>query len=428
MTTNRDIIFELSDHIWDLAEVKFETQQSCDLFVDILDKKSFNVERPYCGINHAFKATWGDKGPRIGLLVEYDALDGKSQIEDVYYEAKKEGMTSGHACGHNLLGSAVLLAALDLKDKIQEENIDAQIVVFGCPAEESGYGKSIMAKHNAFSDLDIALTWHPHYLNALWQDQTLAVRCLTFNYKGISAHAASAPHLGRSALDACELMNIGVNYLREHVMDDVRIHYAYLNAGGSSANAVQADTSLYYFIRAFDQDILDQTVERVVKIAHGAALMSETTLDYYEDASCAALLPNEVLSKTVYQHLKNLEPLEYSDSALDFIKGYNPKTDQLTKVAPYSIDQKSYASTDVGNVSQQVPTCQFFLACEPFDCPMHSWQWVANGKSDFAHEGIVKAASVLTKTALSCIYDPQIIADARKEFNLRKDKQYVKKL
>lgn len=418
----KKMIEELSDTIWDLAEVKFDTKVSCDLFVEILNNYGFIVERPYLDIEHAFKATWGEGQNSIGFLAEYDALDGISQQAHSFVPKQDINMKSSHACGHNLLGSAVLLAVLDLQEELQRNPKNAQIVIYGCPAEESGYAKALLAQRGAFDSLDMALTWHPHYINALWQDKTLAVTSLKITFQGQSSHAAMAPEQGRSALDSCELMNIGVNYLREHVKDDVRIHYAYLNAGGSSPNIVHKEASLIYFVRSFNQDTLDHTVKRVKEIAKGAAMMSDTTLHIELDASCASLLPNKVLSEVVYKHLK---PSEYSSEALDIAQKFNPNIEKFKTLQEFKIDDYLYASTDVGDVSQKVPTCQFFLACEPYDCPMHSWQWAANGKSVLAHEGIIKAAKVLYDSALECIDNPQIIQKAKLEFELRKENKYV---
>ncbi len=416
MTPEEKIALTLSDKIWDLAEVKFDTKESCDLYVEILEKYGFTVERPYLGIDHAFKASWGEEGPTLGFLAEYDALDGISQKDGVYEPTSIESKYSSHACGHNLLGSAVLLSVLNLQKELND-NKKAQLVLYGCPAEESGYAKAILAKEGAFDNLDLALTWHPHYINALWQDNTLAVNSLIVSFKGQSSHAAMAPEQGRSALDACELMNIGVNYLREHIKDDVRIHYAYLNAGGKSPNVVQKEAELNYFIRSFDQNTLNEVTERVRDIAKGAALMSDTTVSIEVESTCSSLLPNETLSKIVYKHLK---PTNYSEDALNEVMKFNTKISNYNVIEPFSIDKLLYASTDVGDVSQVVPTCQFFLACEPYETPMHSWQWAANGKSKLAHEGIIKAAKVLEKSALECINNPDIIKQALHEFNLRK--------
>lgn len=425
MTSHQKRVLTLSDKIYDLAEVKFDTKESCDLYVDILLEYGFEVERPYLGVEHAFKAIWGTHGPQLGFLAEYDALDGISQEAGVYEPKARKDKSSAHACGHNLLGSALLLSVLDLQKTLRDENKEARLVLFGTPAEESGYAKAILANKGAYNDLDLAFTWHPHYINALWQDRTLAVNALNISFSGQSSHAAMAPELGRSALDACEMMNIGANYLREHVKDDVRIHYAYVNAGGHSPNVVQKEAQLIYFIRSMDQNSLNNTTQRIKTIAQGAALMSETTVIITTDSTCASLLPNTTLSKVVYAHLK---PTPYSEEALLEVKNYHPNVSAFTSVEPFRTDGLLYASTDVGDVSQVVPTCQFFLACEPYGTPMHSWQWAANGKSLMAHEGIIKAAKVLHDSALECINHPQIIKEAQAEFTLRKAGNYVQEL
>lgn len=412
-----DIIFELSDKIWDYAEVDFDTKKSCDAFVEILEKYNFKIERPFVTLEHGFKATWGNASPAIGFLVEYDALHGLSQKAHIDYKESNPAQDAGHACGHNLLGSAVLLSALKLQNYLKKHQLDGSVIVYGCPAEEKGYGKSIIAKHKGFDDSDVLLTWHPSNQTSLWQDKTLAVNTYIFNFKGVSTHAAFSPEKGRSALKASELMNIGANYLREHTPDDVRIHYAYLDSGNISPNVVQDKTSLHYYVRAFDQVVLKDISNRLIDVAKGAAIMTQTQMDYTFESSCKPLLPNETLSKVMYQSLEKYLPLQYTEEAVTFAKtlSENKISPINCELQPYEINKLSYISTDVGDASYQVPTCQFFMACEPRDSEMHSWKWTANGKSVFAHEGIVYAANILFDTAQKLIKNPKIIEQAQRE-------------
>ncbi|WP_159518953.1 amidohydrolase [Erysipelothrix urinaevulpis] len=382
-------ITQLSDTIWSLKEVKFETQESAKLMANTLEEQGFSIEFGVAGLQSAFVASYGEFGPTVGFLAEYDALEGV-----------------GHACGHNLLGSGSTLAAILCKEYQQETHKPFQIKLFGCPAEESGYGKSIMAAAGVFDDVDIMLTWHPNNFTQIWADETLAVRQAEFEFKGIASHAAGAPELGRSALDACELMNVGVNYLREHVLPSVRMHYAYLDAGGPSANVVQETAKLYYFIRDETLAGVNEVLERVEKIAQGAALMTETTLDIHYDGLCKSYHANQELSKLLHESLVALGPIDYGDQSSDYD----------SKILEPIFEQKGMVSTDVGDVSWITPTAQAFIACEPIKYPMHSIQWTENGTTKIAHLGIKKAGEALALTAIKVMNDSSLLESIQASF------------
>lgn len=380
-------IFALSDAIWQFSEVRFETPHSADAMTALLYDEGFNITRPLATLDHAFMAHFGSEGPIIGFLAEYDALG-----------------EANHGCGHNLLGSGSCLAALICKAMMEELELKYQVRVYGCPAEESGYGKGIMNEQGVFDDLAICLTWHPNTFTQVWADKTLAVQQVQFDFQGIASHAAGAPEQGRSALDAAELMNIGVNYLREHVSDDVRIHYAYLNAGGPSANVVPDQASLYYFIRAKSLHDVDAVVERVKKIAYGAAQMTETNVLIKSDGRCKSYNANHILSKQLHQAILDLGP----------ILSTNKHYDQTIKNPVFN--QTGFVSTDVGDVSWTVPTAQIFIACEPIGFPMHAREWHDQGRSSYAHQGIVKAGSVLALAGLRTLLNPDEMAAVQSEF------------
>lgn len=363
MDKYKEDIIAISDAIFDLNEVEFETLESAKLISDYLEKEGFRVEYQSDILKAAFVATYGEEKPVVAILGEYDALDGL-----------------GHACGHNLLGTGALAAVLQVRDQMKGQGT---IVYMGCPAEESGYGKSYMVKQGLFDDVDVALTWHPHYKTEVWSRPSLAVQQTFYHFTGVASHAALAPEKGRSALDGAELMNIGVNYLREHVSDDVRLHYAYLDVGGQSANIVQASASLSYFVRAKDQETLDLVQKRVDDIAKGAALMSGIEVEYSRASACQAFKANKVISN-LFKEVLEIE------EACDF-------------------DRVEAVSTDVGDVSQVIPVAQVFIACEPYPYPMHSQEWVANGKSKMAHDGIFKAGDVLAKVALRIIEEEGLV-------------------
>lgn len=413
-------IFEMSDAIWEYAEVRFDTPQSESLYEKYLKAQGFHYQNNVASLRHAFCASYGSEGPCIGLLAEYDALDGLGGGSSVYQPVPSS--KAGHACGHNLLGTGALMAAVVLKQLIAEGYIKARICLFGCPAEESGYGKAIMANHQVFKACDFALTWHPHYINALWTGKTLAVKQASFEFKGLASHAALSPHLGRSALDACELMNIGVNYLREHIENEERIHYAYVNAGGEAANVVSAQASTYYFVRARNQEKVEALYDRVMKVAQGAAMMTETHLNVVEDGMCKDLNVNEVLSNIMYEQFLALGPLQYDAKDQEHLSHYGDHAIPSQAIEKPRYNEQDYVSTDVGDVSWQVPVAQAFIACEPNGCPMHSWQWVDNGTSDVAHKGIRHAAQLLTMTALEAI-KPENLANIKQCFNTKKPVQ-----
>lgn len=445
------LLQELSKKIWDYSEVRFETPKSAIALKAFLRSEGFTIESPIADMDHAFIASYGTGETHIGLLAEYDALENMSQCAQSYQPKPCENKTAGHGCGHNLLGVGSVAAALAVKDYLKENPHLGKVSVFGAPAEESGYGKAFMARAGCFNDLDIALTWHPYDLTAVWGERTLAVYQVYFKFNGKSAHASAAPELGRSALDAAELMNIGVNFLREHMDDVARVHYAFVNAGGNAANVVQSEAALHYFIRHETTEKVDELYERVKKIAQGAALMTETELEIIWDSACADYLANKKLSELMYHHAQNIESAfdrqDYKHakkyltktiepSFLDRLARYYPNKsyDELLTlaqtpinetIADFKIWDRGYASTDVGDVSWNVPTAQMFVTCEPHGTPMHSWQWVDNGTSAFAHKGMMRAAQIMAATAIDVLKNPALLLQIQEEFKVKtKGKPY----
>ncbi len=306
IVNEKESIFnECSDKIWEFAEVGLEEEKSRDLFARVLREQGFEVEEGVANIPTAFVARWGGKGkPTVGFVAEYDALPGMSQVADLVKKEAVEGITAGHGCGHNLLGGAAGLgAALTLKEYLQRNNKEGTVVLFGTPSEERDACKAFMARDGIFDGIDAAFTWHPEARNAAWTAGSLANIIVMFHFKGKSAHAAATPHLGRSALDSAELMNIGVNYLREHVVPEARIHYAYTDAGGTAPNVVQATSTLYYFIRAPKLNQALEIYERIKNISKGAALMSGTEVDIDFKLALSDFIPNPTMTKVLYDSL-----------------------------------------------------------------------------------------------------------------------------
>lgn len=447
---NKDTFTRVSDSIWERPEVRFDLKESADILIELLEDNEFKIERNVAGMEHAFIASYGSGYPVIGFLGEYDALSNSSQVADATQPIPLVEGGNGHGCGHHALGTGAAAAAIAAKEYLKEYGLKGTIKFFGCPAEEGGSGKAFMARAGVFNGLDSIITWHPMTENKVWDTSSLANFQVYFNFKGISAHAAAAPHLGRSALDAAELMNIGVNYLREHVIDEARIHYAYIDAGGTSPNVVQPTARLLYFIRAPKSYQVKEIYDRIVKIAEGAALMTETELEIKWDSACSEYIINETLGKVMYENMKHLGEIQYSQEELEYAKAYIDTLDKnvkanieanikrafkdlpaeevksiasspiIKKLFPLNMTNKAMpGSTDVGDASYQAPTVQLTAACYPAGTSPHSWQWVACGKSSILHKGMLYAAKAMAMTAVDLLYKKEIIEEAKKEFDER---------
>ncbi|TDL69179.1 amidohydrolase [Paenibacillus amylolyticus] len=437
----RDMFTNASDRVWGFAETRFDEFQSAELLMGMLESEGFTIEKGVAGLETGFIASYGSGLPVIALLGEYDALADLSQEAGISTYQPVQPRGNGHGCGHNLLGIGALAAAVAVKDYLQEHPENPGTVRFyGCPAEESGYGKTYLAREGYFKDVDAALSWHPHSLNAVMHGSSNAVIHGTFTFKGISAHAAAAPHLGRSALDAVELMNIGSNYMREHMIDQARIHYAITNSGGLAPNVVQAEAEVTYLVRAPKSAQVRSLFERLVKVAEGAALMTETTMNFKYEGACANLIPNSTLEKIMHQHLVAFGAPEYEEDEYNYAKAIyetlplqnqqeagalvGPELAPLLAerplpnfIAPYSDERETFmgGSTDVADVSWNVPTAQCITTTMAFGTPLHAWQTVAQGKSSFAHKGMLLAAKAMAATAIESILHPEIVKEAQQE-------------
>jgi aminobenzoyl-glutamate utilization protein B len=434
---------EISKFIWSHPETRFEEYESSSYLIEVLRDEGFSVQTNVADIETAFIATFGQGAPYIGFLGEFDALPGLSQKADVTEYSPLEAGGIGHGCGHNLLGTGALSSALAVKEYMEKYNVKGTVQFFGCPGEEGGSGKTFMAREGAFDHLDIALTWHPSPINAIMSLSSLANYQIYFRFKGAASHAANSPHLGRGALDAVELMNVGANYLREHVPSDTRIHYAITNTGGYSPNVVQADAEVLYLIRAPEVSTVDEVYKRVCKIAEGAALMTETKLTIKFDKACSNYLPNRALEGILYNKLVEIGVEKHSDTeqayaqgiwnslntgernnALDLIKsfGYNGDGSELKGkyladiISSYEpVDKVMMGSTDVGDVSWIVPTAQCTTATSALGTPLHTWQMVTQGISSFAHRGMLMAGEAMALAGIEILKNPEKLADVKKE-------------
>jgi aminobenzoyl-glutamate utilization protein B len=430
---------ELSDRVWGMPELCYGEFRSCAEHTAMLEQQGFRVTKDVAGIPTAVMGEAGEGGPVIAILGEYDALPGLSQEAGVAEPRPIPGNGFGHGCGHNLLGSASLLAATAVKDYLAANGIKGRVRYYGCPAEEGGAAKGFMARAGAFSDVDVAITWHPSAFAGVYEPVSLANTRIDFSFTGRASHAAAAPHLGRSALDAVELMNVGVNYMREHMPSDARVHYAMLDAGGIAPNVVQAFAKVRYLIRARNLPELTRLIERVRKIADGAALMTETSVQAQVISAVSNLMGNAPLEKAMHDNLDRLGPPPFDDTDREFARKIQATLSEediessfrragmpmkdvplCDEVVP--VDAKSapmMGSTDVGDVSWVVPTVQARGATYAIGTPGHSWQLTAQGKMPAAHKGMVHVAKVMAGTAVDVLQDEVLLARAKADHQAR---------
>jgi aminobenzoyl-glutamate utilization protein B len=430
----------LSDRVWGMPEIAYTEYRSVAEHKAMLEQEGFRISENVAGIPTAVVGEAGDGGPVIAILGEYDALPGLSQVAGIAEPKEFEKGGHGHGCGHNLLGSAALLAATAVKNYLAEAGIKGRVRYYGCPAEEGGAAKAFMVRAGCFEDVDIAITWHPGAMNRVDDAMSLAGNRMDFTFRGRASHAAASPHLGRSALDAVELMSVGVNYMREHMPSDARIHYAVLDSGGIAPNVVQALAKVRYSIRARDVAGMNVLVERVRKVADGAALMTETKVEARMHTAVSNLLGNTPLEKAMQSQLERLGPppfdaadLKYASeiqatlSAEDIASSYARIAMPVQKdkplcdfVVPYGTKgAPMMGSTDVGDVSWVVPTVQARCATVAIGTPGHSWQITAQGKSGQAKKGMVNAAKVMAGVAVDALGDPALIARAKADLKAR---------
>lgn len=398
----------ISDQIWKFAEPRYQEFHSSALQADFLEQEGFTVTRNLGGIATAFSASFGSGHPVIGLLGEYDALPCMNQIADSPEKQTDHPGAAGHGCGHNLLGTGAMEAACLIRDWLLQTHSEGTVIYFGCPAEEGGAGKAFLTRSGCFDNLDFALAWHPGSKTGLIKEALANIRVI-FDFTGKSAHAAAHPELGRSALDACELMNVGVNYLREHVKSDARMHYAYLNDGGDAPNIVPAAATLLYALRAPESTYVAELYDRVSDVAKGAALMTGTRVSCRTVSAYAELLSVPAMEALMMEAMQEAEKPEYADDDYEYAARFaadqaSPSIDTTILPADQSIN---LGSTDVGDVSWQVPTGLIGVTTEAAGCALHTWQIVAQGKSPLAHKGMHYAARILFAAAKKLYESPE---------------------
>lgn len=423
---------EISDAVWEFAETCFEEHRSSRLQREYMEKEGFRVISPVCGMDTAFIAEYGAGHPVIAFLGENDALPGQSQQADL---ARKEPLIkggSGHACGHNLLGTGSMEAVCAVKRYMERHPVPGTIRYYACPAEEGGGGKVFLAKGGAFDGVDAGVTWHPGSTN---QISNGGIACVTaeFHFTGKASHASGHPWMGRSALDAVELMNTGIQYLREHMLPTSRIHYAITNAGGDAPNVVQAEAEVLYVVRCKENAELADLFHRVCQVAEGAALMTGTTNEAPRILSAYAnRIPCDAMDDLMIRWMRRFLPIEYTKEELDYAARFVPfgwRAEAEVPIDDGFSDCKTeeiMGSTDLADVSWLIPLGECNTACCGIGTSGHTWMFTAQGKSSVAHKGMHTAAGVMAAAALELLTVPETLAAAKKDHQERiKGRQYT---
>jgi aminobenzoyl-glutamate utilization protein B len=434
---NHDQLITISDKIWEYAEYGLCEEKSSKLHADTLKKHGFRVRQGVAKMPTAILAEKGQGNPIIALMGEYDALPNLSNKKVPHKEPLIPG-GMGHGCGHNIHGTTALAATIAAAEAMEKHNIKGAIRFYGTPAEENFSGKRIMVNHGLFDDVDAALSHHPGSLNVATLASSNVISGCRFHFHGRSSHAAGNPEAGRSALDAVELMNVGVNFLREHIIPEARIHYV-IEAGGGQPNVVPDYARSHYYIRAPEQELLEPIKKRVMKIAEGAALMTETRLEAEMGYGGYHKIPNKVLSDVVTANMRKVGPPVYSEADYAFatkIAETFPREDRVNGLRKNKVpDWEKYVdadlvttifdawddgttspgSTDVSDVSWITPTMEFRTACNVNGAPGHSWQFTACSGTGIGHKSLIFAAKTMTGSALDLLQNPELITQAREE-------------
>lgn len=446
-------IKEVNEKVWNYAEIGLEEMKSVSLYERLLTEEGFEVKTGIAGMPTAFVATYGSGSPVIGITAEYDALPNLSQTAGVAEKSSLEVGGHGHGCGHNSLGAASFGGALIAKEYLKEHQVSGTIKLFGTPSEEKDNGKTFMAREGYFDELDAAYTWHPMDRNEVWSGSSLANVSVIFNFKGTTAHASASPHLGRSALDSAEIMNVGANYLREHIIPEARIHYAYLDVGGTAPNVVQGSAKVHYLIRAPKVKQALDIFERMKQVAEGAALICGTESSYDVLTGLSDFIPNYKLSTVLQESMEEIgapafDEVDFKQSKQFFETLTEDERQQINKkvqkdyskeetaeILENPLDTKIHplnypaptmpGSTDVGDLSYVTPTAQFTMATTALGTSPHTWQMVAQGNTNQALKGVRAAAGALGLASIKLFERPEVTDKAREELNIETGGEYI---
>lgn len=451
------LITDIADDIWAHPELSLCEYHAADVYCRALRQEGFEVERGLSGIETSFAARFGSGRPVIAILAEYDALSGLSQkAASITKEPRDIGdvdTDAGHGCGHNLLGAGAFAAALGIKAYLEQFRESGTVVLYGCPGEEGVASKAFFARDGIWQEADAALTWHPESCNEVAIGSSNACIQTMYRFKGIAAHASANPEMGRSALDAVELMNVGIQFLREHMSDKARIHYAITDAGGKSPNVVQSDASVLYMVRCDKVAEALKLQQRVDDIAKGAALMTGTTVTQSFVDGLSETVPNHVLERLLYKNFEELGVPQHDKAEYAFadalVKTYevkgapglaSPYSDEYAEEAEsmregrslndfllplYPGDVFEPGSTDVGDTSWNTPTGQIHVAAWPNGCPGHSWQSTSSAGGSIGHKAAIHAGKVLAASAVELMRSPEVLKEARQEFLKRTKAGYT---
>lgn len=437
---------DISDAIWGFAEPRFQERESSRIQQEYLSSRGFSVRADLAGEETAFIAEYGSGKPVIAFLGEFDALSSLQQEPDKTERCPIAGKENGHGCGHHLLGTASASAADVLKTYMEEHKLAGTIRYYGCPAEENAGGKAYLVRDGYFDDCDIAITWHPYTMSKVMKGGFhLANFRAFFTFHGISSHAAGAPELGRSALDAVEIMDIGVNYMREHMIDEARVHGAITNPGGIAPNVIPSEAQILYAIRAPKVTQVKKLYERMCDIARGAALITGTTVDIKQVAAYSNVIENDTLEDIMYENMRHFVPIGYTEEELAYARRFQEVITELDKeglkdlisilsgrdkekkrqmeespmldfVLERHVSFGGGGSTDVGDVSWVVPTGKVDINCYAAGTALHSWQAVAQGKAPAAHKGMLTAAKIMACTGAELLEKPELLERIKEDW------------
>ena len=424
-------LIEISDQIWAFAETAMLEYNSSKVLSDYAEQQGFKIEKGVAGIPTAFIASYGSGRPIIGIMGEFDALPGLSQKAQATKEALLNG-APGHGCGHNLFGAGSLGAAIAIKELIASGKLKGTIRFYGTPAEEDLAGKVYMARAGLFNDLDVCLDWHPDYENKANMQSSQAITDYSISFKGKSAHAASDPWNGRSALDAAEFFTSGINSMREHVKPSVRMHYVYTSAG-KVPNVIPDEATVWLWIRDSKRKGVVEVSERMKNIAKGAALMAGVEYEIKLNSGLYEILINETGAKVLQSNMEIMGPITYTKDEVDFansiMREYGLEENGISgKVNPLEVTKENpnNGSTDVGDVSYIVPEITLLATTAPYESPWHSWVVVACGGMSIGHKGMLYASKTLGITMVDLFENEKIRNEIKEEFQKRKGNEVWK--
>jgi aminobenzoyl-glutamate utilization protein B len=439
ISDHEKMIIEASDKVFDFAELGLVEEKSSKFLAEILESHDFSIEMGVAEMPTAFIATYGKGHPTIGFMGEFDALPGLSQKPVPYRDPVEEG-APGHGCGHNIHGVTGVMAAIATMKTMEKHGLEGTLKFFGTPAEETYSGKVFMVRAGCFAGVDTVLSHHPDHFNVARIGSYLAMNSAKFHFYGTTAHAAATPYMGRSALDAVELMNVGVNFMREHVIPEARVHYV-IEKGGMQPNVVPDYARTWYYIRAPEREQVDHIYRWVLEIAEGAALMTQTKLKVEFIEGLSNVLPNKGLSELVIANMRDIGAPNYSADELKFAEEMaktvtkEAKSEQLRASKrpgwkqlvenDVHIDREIHdpwdegivwpGSTDTGDVSWVAPTMEFSTATATLEAAGHDWQWTACMGMSIGHKSLIFATKVMAGSAVELITKPDLLKKIKAE-------------